>query len=260
MRVITFLNEKGGVGKTTLATHVAAGLAIRGSRVILVDADPQGHATVAMGLPRDAGLYNLLVRQEAWADVMHRIPEAIFEVEEEEVKGELYLVPSNAETRAIPLMTSDGMVVLKRFHELKDSVDVMIVDTSPTPSLLHASIYMATDYIIYPTECEYLSLDGLVQSLQHKETIQPTRNQWGLDSLEVMGIVPMKYRSTTVLHNQNLARLRKRYGDLVWNPITLRTIWGEASLVRRPVFHLAPNSKATEEIWDVVNRVQEAIA
>ncbi len=259
MQVITLLNEKGGVGKTTLATHIAAGLAIKGKRVILVDADPQGHASVAIGAERAPGLYDLLVRELSFTEVLRPIPAENYAVPGQQVKGQLYLVPSNAETRAIPLMTSDGLIVLKRFGEIENAIDAVIIDTSPTPSLLHASIYMATHSIVYPTECEYLSLDGLMQSLQHKDMLQPTRNQWGLNSIQVMGIVPMKYRSKTVLHQHNLSKLREQFSDKVWPPLALRTVWGEASLVRRPIFNIAPESKASSEIWQIINRVQEAL-
>jgi chromosome partitioning protein len=260
MKVITLLNEKGGVGKTTLATHIATGLAIKGYRVILADADPQGHATVALGVNRTPGLYNLLVREESFRDILQPVHSSTYEVPGQKVEGQLYVVPGNHETRAIPLMTSDGLIVLKRFAELKDYVDVVIFDTSPTPSLLHASIYMATNAILYPTECEFLSLDGLKMSLQHKDSIQPTRDQWGLAMIDVMGIVPMKYRASTVLHAHNLEALQRHYGEKVWEPLALGTIWGEASQRRRPVFHLAPDSKASEEVWNVVTRVERGLA
>ena len=64
--IISIASQKGGVGKTTLATHIAAGLAVKGHRVVLVDSDPQGHATVALGLPKEPGLYDLLVRDASF--------------------------------------------------------------------------------------------------------------------------------------------------------------------------------------------------
>jgi chromosome partitioning protein len=256
MKVITLLNEKGGVGKTTCAIHIAAGLAIRGYRVVLADADPQGHATVAIGANREPGLYNLLVRESSFRDVLRVIPTQNYEVPGVPVEGQLYLIASNTETRAIPLMTSDGLIVLKRFAELQEAIDVVIFDTSPTPSLLHSAIYMATDAIVYPTECEYLSLDGLIQSMTHKDMVQPTRAQWGLDTISIMGIVPMKYRSKTVLHERNLVSLQQRFGEAVWPAVPLRTTWGEASLVRRPVFNISPASAAAADAWEMVNRVE----
>jgi chromosome partitioning protein len=259
MRIITLLNEKGGVGKTTLATHIATGLAIRGNRVILVDSDPQGHATIALGMSRGPGLYNLLVREASFKEVLVPVPPETYQIPEHKVEGRLHLIPSNEETRAIPMLTSDSMIILKRFGEVAKFVDVVVFDTSPTPSLLHGAIYLATNSIVYPTECEYLSLDGLAQSFQHRRDLQPTRNQWGLGELEVMGIVPTKFRASTVLHATNLARLQKNFGDKVWNPLALGTIWGEASARRRPVFNVAPDSKAAQEVWNVVEKVQESL-
>ncbi len=260
MKIITLLNEKGGVGKTTLATHIAAGLAIKGYRVILADADPQGHATVALGANRAPGLYDLLVRDASFRDVLVTIPTNRYQIPGHDVTGALYVVPSNEETRAIPLMTSDTLVVLNRFKELENTVDVVIFDTSPTPSLLHGSIYLASHAIVYPTECEYLSLDGLAQSFKHRDMVQPLRDQQGLGKLDIMGIIPTKYRASTLLHASNLERLQKAFGEKVWTPLALATIWGEASSQRRPVFNLAPESKAAAEVWHIVERVQENIA
>jgi chromosome partitioning protein len=258
MKIITLLNEKGGVGKTTLATHIATGLAIRGYRVVLADADPQGHATVALGINRLPGLYNLLVREESFRENLHFVHPSTMRFLASLSKVSCMWFP--ATPRPVhPLMTSDGLIVLKRFSELRSYVDVVVFDTSPTPSLLHASIYMATHSIVYPTECEFLSLDGLKMSLQHKDSIQPTREQWGLPHLDVMGIVPTKYRASTVLHSHNLQSLQRYYGDKVWEPLSLGTIWGEASQRRRPVFHLAPDSRASEEVWNIVNRVEKGL-
>jgi chromosome partitioning protein len=154
MKTVSLINEKGGVGKTTLAIHIAAGLAIRGSRVVLADADAQGHATVSMGLKKSPGLYDLLVRGTAFREVLVPVNPERFGVPGSPCKGQLYVVPSNVETRSIPIQISDAFAVVDRFRELENLVDVVVFDTSPTPSLLHGSIYLATDAIIYPTKCD----------------------------------------------------------------------------------------------------------
>ncbi len=259
MKIITLLNEKGGVGKTTLATHIAAGLAFRGFRVVLVDADPQGHATVALGLPKEPGLYDLLVRDAPFKSVLRFIPAQVYQVGEEPPKGQLFILPSNVETRNIANSISDSFAVSDRFKELAGTIDVVVFDTSPTPSLLHGSIYIATDSILYPTTCEYLSFDGLVESIKHRQAAQVHRDKWGLDRIHVLGIVPTMFRAKTLEHSENLRQLRQQFGDLVWDPVPQRTIWAEAAAMRRPVFSFAPDSKAAEDAWEMVRRVQEAV-
>jgi len=259
MKVITLLNEKGGVGKTTLATHIAAGLAVRGHRVVLVDSDPQGHATVVCGLPKEPGLYNLLVREAPFRETMHRISPEQYGIPGEPVTGELFVVPSNIESRNIANSISDAFAVSDRLEELDGFIDFAIFDTSPTPSLLHGSIYLATDYIIYPTKCEYLSFDGLVESIKHREAAQVHRDKWNLAPIEVLGIVPTMYRNQTIEHSENLKELRAQFGDLVWPPIHQRTIWAEAVTMRQPVFAIAPHTKAAAEALALVERIEGAI-
>ncbi|MAS37350.1 MAG: hypothetical protein CL610_25335 [Anaerolineaceae bacterium] len=255
MKVITLLNEKGGVGKTTLATHIAAGLAIRGQRVVLIDSDPQGHATVVCGLPKEPGIYNLLVRDAPFNDTMRLVPPEQYQMPNEPLTGQLFVVPSNIESRNIANSISDAFAVSDRLEELKEFIDYVVIDTSPTPSLLHGSIYLATDYIIYPTKCEYLSFDGLVESIKHREAAQLNRDKWNLGPIEVMGIVPTMYRNQTIEHSENLKELRQQFGKLVWPPIHQRTIWAEAVTMRQPVFAIAPQTKAAAEALALVDRV-----
>lgn len=259
MKTITLINEKGGVGKTTLATHLAAGLAIRGYRVVLADADAQGHATVSLGLKKDPGLYDLLVRGAPFREVLRPVSPDRFAMPGLPCKGQLYVVPSNVETRSIPIQISDAFAVSDRFRELENLVDVVVFDTSPTPSLLHGSIYLASDALIYPTKCEYLSFDGLMHSFEHREQIQPTRERWGLKNLDVMGIIPVMYRASTLVHQENLNRLKARYGNLVWPEVAMRTSWAEASTVGQLVYRFAPESGAARDAWNIVDRVETEI-
>lgn len=256
MKIITLLNEKGGVGKTSLATHIAAGMAIKGWRVVLVDADPQGHATISLGMRKEPGLYDLLVREARFQDVLRVVPPERYQIGSEPPQGQLIMLPGNVETRNISQSISDALAVVRRFRQLENLVDMVIFDTSPTPSLLHGSIYLATTGIIYPTKCEYLSFDGLSGSLERRNDAQPSRDQFGLGDIRVMGIVPTMFRPQTLEHEENLQTLRERFGDLVWEPLIMRTIWAEAAHVQQPVFSFAPGTKAAREAWQVVERVE----
>lgn len=259
MNVITLLNEKGGVGKTTLATHLAAGLAVSGLKVMLIDADPQGHATLTFGLKKEAGLLNLLVNEWDFDEVL-RVPDpANYRLPDRELTGKLYVIPSDTGTRAIPGALEDVTLLSTRLQEVADDIDVVVFDTPPTPSLLHSSIYLATDGIIYPTECESFALDGLAMSVNRRQNFDPLRQQISRHPIEIVGIVPNKYERNTVLHNEHLKVLLKAFGDQVWFPIAKRTSWREAAAARKMIWTIGPESKAAADAIKLVNRTMEQI-
>jgi len=261
LKTITLLNEKGGVGKTTLATHIAAGLAIKGYKVVLADADPQGHASVAFGLEKEPSLYNLLIypKQMSFSQAMRPINPAVYSTEDNPSKGMLWVIPTDASARVIPMMTSDTGIVRKKFREIADKVDYVIFDTAPTPSLLHGSIYMATDHIIYPTQPARLSFDGLAESIGRKDEVDSTRAEEGLSEIKIAGIVPTMVRANTRAHEHAINMLTDQFGSIVWMPVHERTVWEQAQWAQRVLFNYAPESKATGEAWNIVKRVEAII-
>ena len=250
MRTITLLNEKGGVGKTTLATTLAAGLAVRGAKVVLVDADAQGHASLAFGDEKAPGLYDLLVRRGKWRDVLVQISPKRYDPQPEQAKGAIALIPSNIETRNIANSMSDGFYLGKRLQGLGEVFDYAIIDTSPTPSLLHTMIYMATDFIIYPSMLESWSFDGLNESMAHLRDFNSHVQMRGMrDPVIEAGIVPNLVEMRTLEHRENHDLLRSNFGDLVWTPIDKRTIWREASARGISVFAYMPESAEATSGW-----------
>lgn len=256
MQVITVLNEKGGVGKTTLASMIGAGLAIRGKRVILLDSDPQANLTMSFGITPSPAFYDLIVRDSPWSEVLQFISPEIYEVPGYAVPGFLYLIGSNKETRTIAQSTDNVLAVRQRLNELKDDIDVVVVDTSPTPSLLHSSIYLATDYLIFPVELEFYSFAGLGSSLGHRNSFSLQKEGMGLSSIEVMGIIPNKYRKGTLEHQENLQKLKAQFKDKVWTCLPQRIVWSEASARKRSVFNYAPDSTAAREAWSIIKNVE----
>lgn len=258
MKIITLANEKGGVGKTTLAVTLAAGLAIRGQRVVLVDADPQGHATLLMDSYKEAGLYNLLVNGLGWGETMHGVIPPYWSPDPNPT-GKLYLLPGDYQTINIAQQISNAFEVGERLRELERQVDAVVIDTSPTPSLLNGVISLVTDCILYPTSCESLALDGLGESLYHRDQATVQRARYGYPSVHTLGIVPTLFRSSTLEHAENLDDLRTQLSGLIWDPISLSTIWPEAARARKSIFAYQPNGKAAVEAWALIDRVQEAL-
>lgn len=258
MKIITIGNEKGGVGKTTVACHLGSGLATRGLRVIVVDADPQGHVCRFWGIDKEPGLYNLLVRNAEFPEVLRKIPGEQYGIPGDRIpQGELWVLPSNVETRNIASSISDVGHVGMRFEELDDRFDVVIFDISPTPSLLHGTIYVATDGIIYPARPEILSFDGLVEAWLHRESADTRRKSaYRLPEIAVLGIVPTMVEINTCEHTENLNDLKGQFGNLVWPYIAKRIIWSETTKYNRPVYALDPSSPAAGDVWEMVDRVE----
>jgi chromosome partitioning protein len=260
MKIITLLNEKGGVGKTTISVHLAAGLAIKGYRVLLVDADAQGHATVMFGLAKEPGLYDLLVRNAPFQKTIRPVSPELFEIPGQPVAGKLFLLPSNVETRNIATSINNPLAVRDKFAQLEGAIDVVIFDTSPTPSLLHGAIALATDGILIPTLCEILSFDGVRESLLHRDSFINRKQLLGLGSVALLGLIPTRFKPQTLEHTEMLEELRGAFGDVVWEPIQDRIIWSEAARAYRPAFSYAPGTQAARDAWALVERGEEAIA
>ena len=211
---------------------------------------------MSMGINPSPGFYDLIVRDAPFSEAMHFISPEIYEVPDQDVRGFLYLIPSNKETRTISQNTDNVLAVRQRLAELEDEIDIAIIDTSPTPSLLHASIYLATDYLLFPVELEYYSFAGLGSSIGHRNSFSVQKKTMGLGEIKVMGIVPTKFRRNTLEHQENLDRLKAQFKGLVWPELPLRIVWSEAAARKRSVFNYAPDSAAAREAWAMIDRVE----
>lgn len=269
MQVLSLMNQKGGVGKTTLAVHIAAGLAIRGKRVLLIDADPQGHASYSLGVEKRPAFHDWLVRDELFVNVVERVHRDRYASNDTGCTGELYVLPGNIETRAVPLLIEDAEIIRDRLDELtgvttdegvRDLIDVVIFDTPPTPSLVHGAIYMATDAILYPVIPAALDLDGLMESQRNRTMANKQRRTYGIQDIKVAGILPNKYEPGTNAHDFGLSILTKHFGRTVWGPMPTRTEIQKASYSRQTLFAFNPAHESAELAWKLVDRTEKVLA
>jgi chromosome partitioning protein len=258
---IGLLNEKGGVYKTTLSLTLAAALASIGLRVVLLDMDPQGHATMRFGLKKAPGVYNLMVRDAEWQDALEGVERSVYaDPNLIDVPGELWVLPGNLETRGVSIANPDVFLLRNRMEELAGWADFIIVDTSPTPSPLNSTVYMAVDGVVLPTEPTFTSLDGLAGSILRKSQADRSRVGSDLAETKLLGIVPTAVREKVGAHELGVQQLTSTYKRHVWPSIPLRTVWEQAEWSRKSIFAYAPHSDGALHGWALAARTLRAVS
>lgn len=262
MTTIAITNRKGGVGKSSHALHIATGLATVGYRVGLIDTDSQGHIAFSLGMEPTDALYEVLV-DAAPLDAKHFIPIAPdrYSTADYPAKGELYILSSADRSYLIPHHIGDNtFALLNLIDRMKREYQLhfVIVDTSPTLKDIDALVWLATDAFVYVTELEALALQGLDKAVEQMLVIAEDRRRHLKRPTAVLGIIPNKKRDT-IAHDVGLEELQAKYGDKVWTPVKLNTIWTEASHERQVLYTYAPTSKAATEAWSVTSKVAEAV-
>ncbi|MFZ4816737.1 MAG: ParA family protein [Phototrophicaceae bacterium] len=251
MKVITVLNEKGGVGKTTLATTLAAGLAIQGKQVLLIDTDMQANATTRLGLRKEptGGFYDLMVRGATLQQVVREVSR---ERIAPEVRGGLYIIPGNEQNMHIANSVSSVDVVFEAIQPLNGMMDYIIIDTAPQQTMLHVATYVAGDAILYPTTLSADSVSGVITVSGRRQAANVMRQGMGQAEIEVLGIQPIAANTRQIVEQNMLDILTERFHDQVLPPMARRVVWSEAEAQRMTVFAYAPDSAAAEEAWQFV--------
>lgn len=253
MKTITLLNEKGGVGKTTLSTFLATEFARRGFTTLLVDADSQGHATLAVRAKRANHLHALLTTNTALDKLIVPVHPDYYAGNPEQPT--LWLLPGSSRTAELSTGL-DARLLAHRLQQVVGIFDLMIIDTSPSISDLHASFYVASDYIIYPTECTYMPMQGLIKSLKHLDTARQQLARQNIPCADILGIIPSKFNGRESVQHQNLGYLRGKYGDdLVFSPVRRLTAWEQASQLRMPVTLHDSRSQAAKDALRLADEV-----
>lgn len=248
MQTVTFINEKGGVGKTTSTTTIAAGFAaLRGKKVLVVDADAQGTLTMACGYQPYPGLYETTVRNAPVANWLKPVSmdQLVNADDPDRVSGgQLFILGGNRETHNIPNMVSDAMTLKNALRAVEDYFDYCFIDTSPTPSMFHSAVYMQTDALIHPTMLEAFSVSGLMSTMETRRNLAAQRNQMGFSPVHRAGIIPLRVKLRTLENAELLDEIRSKTDEPIWTPVPDSIIWAEAGGRNMSIWAYAPESKA----------------
>ena len=248
-RIIAMCNQKGGVGKTTTTINLGAALAELGRRVLLVDFDPQGAASVGLGVRAnelDVTIYNLLV------DRGHDVREVIQETRTEN----LDIIPANIDLSAAEVQlvgeVAREQILARVLRPVLDDYDVVLIDCQPSLGLLTVNGLACSDGVIIPTECEYFSLRGLALLTDTVEKVHDRLNP----KLQISGILVTRYDPRTVNSREVMARVMERFGDLVFDTVITRTVrFPETTVAGEPIITWAPKSGGAEAYRSLAREV-----
>jgi chromosome partitioning protein len=217
-RIITIANQKGGVGKTTTAVNLAASLSQHGSRVLVVDLDPQGNASTALDVDHHVGqesVYNALVEERPLSEVVT------------EVSGMpgLFCAPATidlagAEIELVPMVARESRLARAIGQLDVSNLDYVLIDCPPSLGLLTVNALVAGEEVLIPIQCEYYALEGLEQLLRTVELVRGHLN----DELRISTILLTMYDGRTRLATQVADDVREHFGDVVLRTIIPRSV------------------------------------
>jgi len=214
--IVALANQKGGVGKTTTAINLAAGLAFQGVKTLLVDLDPQGNATSGLGIDRQQithSIYDVLLKDFPIEDA----------VEPTSVR-DLFVVPATidlagAEIELVPVFSRERRLS-NALKQVEDDYQVIFVDCPPSLGLLTVNALAAADEVMIPIQCEYYALEGLSQLLHNVELVKSNLNP----GLEVGGVVLTMYDARTRLSKEVADQVRGHFGETVYRALIPRSV------------------------------------
>jgi chromosome partitioning protein len=244
-RVIAFANQKGGVAKTTSTLNLAVAFAERDLEVLVVDLDPQGNLTMSQGLNPDT------IERSMFDVLVHRLP--ITEViQRREIDVAVSSIDLAGAELALSSMIGRERALDKALLPVREKYDYILIDTPPSLGLLTINAFVASDGVIVPVQCEYLSLRGLVQLENTLSMVRENLNP----RVEIQGILPTMYDQRTLHSREAIDILQENFGDLVFRTRIRKTIrFAEAPVKGASVLKYEPKGEAADLYRDLAKEV-----
>ncbi|MGP4018622.1 ParA family protein [Saccharopolyspora sp. 5N708] len=253
-RIITVANQKGGVGKTTSTVNLAAGLALHGLNVLVIDLDPQGNASTALGVEHRSGVpsvYEVLLGEISVADAAAQSTQS----------NNLWCVPATidlagSEIELVTMVAREGRLKEALNSEAVDQLapDYIFVDCPPSLGLLTVNALVAAHEVLIPIQCEYYALEGLGQLLRNIELVQSHLNP----ALWVSTILLTMYDGRTKLADQVTAEVRGHFGDLTLRTVIPRSVKiSEAPGFAQTILTYDPGSRGAMSYLDAAREIAE---
>jgi len=215
-KIVAIANQKGGVGKTTTCINLAASMAATKRKVLVIDLDPQGNATMASGVDKyqvDASAYELLVEDVPFEDVVCR-----------KTSGHYDLIAANGDVTAAEIKLMEVFareVRLKHaLASVRDNYDFIFIDCPPSLNLLTINAMAAADSVLVPMQCEYFALEGLTALMDTISKLAAVVNE----NLKIEGLLRTMYDPRNRLSNEVSDQLKKHFGNKVYRTVIPRNV------------------------------------
>lgn len=251
-KIISFANQKGGVGKTTSCVNIAASLGVLGFKVLIIDLDPQGNATSGVGISKKvlkATTKELLTGELPVEQIIQETP-----------YKNLHVIPTNTALAGAEFELFDidepEFRIKKGLESVKDNYDYILIDCPPSLGMLTINAFTASDGVIVPMQCEFYALEGLSQLMVTINRIKRMYNP----ELSITGILITMYNGRLLLSMQVIAELDKHYSDKIFKTKVSRNVkLTEAPSFGKPTYYHDKSSKGSKEYLEVAKELATRI-